>query len=389
MSSHTNGRPTAARLASDCASVIHGDSSLFINLMLTEVCNFSCAHCSMRASPKSPKGFMTHNDLMDIFAFVERITNENTQVTYNLVGGEPTLNLETLEMVLRTLSSHGHSVEMTTNGWWLRSPTAFCDTVAVLRPYLMDGTMQLRISSSEYHDVYRKGERLALSNHERLVAELEEGMPELREAAMTSALKPIVATCPDCGNAVRRDPAAEEWHCGECDTTLYDSDIEEQIPIISRIWSCAAALSEAVASCYLYVDRQLSTGLTNNGRAADNQMATKGGNCGWDESEVKFTFKPGALVHDFCCSGGPSYGGHASDGLKLLLRRTLLLQELHADYPSNPSSASWDDPAAFSRCDVCPGRSVAHFLPGSAWDKLVNRALPILRRKLEKLEVAA
>jgi hypothetical protein len=111
-------------------------------------------------------------------------------------------------------------------------------------------------------------------------------------------------------------------------------------------------------------------------------MSARGGGCGWDEDTIKFTFKPGALVHDFCCSGGPTEGGHAKDGLKLLLRRTLLLQELHANNPSNDRNS--EDDASFNRCTECPTKSEHHMSKGSVWDKLVNKAYPLLNRMIQK-----
>ena len=303
---------------------------------------------------------------------------------FNLVGGEPTLNLNVLEMTLRMVSQFSdRDIQMTSNGWWLRTPESFGNVMDILGPYLESDRLHLRISSSPFHDVYRSEKEVnRLLHGYRLASDIVNCFEDLREKAFKSYVARNPTECPACDKSLTPD----DWDCYECphceeDLLDHRYAYEDRIPAIQRIYKGAAALEAADGN--FYVDRQDSRGLSNTGRAAINQMATRGGDCGWAESTLKWTFKPGARVHDFCCSGGPSEGGHATEGLKLLLRRTLLLQDLHDEFPEQRIVMKDDN--SFSRCEACPTRSRQHFAMGSVYYKLIEKAYPILVRKLNKL----
>lgn len=375
--------PTPSKLAADAFSLMDfspasGSEEVLVNILVTEKCNFSCAHCAIRASPRSPSTCTTPEELRDILEFAHSIVGRCVRV--NFVGGEPTLKPDVLRSLLEVVDADGAPMEMTSNGWWLREPNAFCSVMRVLAPYLADERLTLRISSSSWHDVFRKEEEGMLSTHQRFVWALEEGLPTLRDVVLTRWARSNTLACDACGGTLALEH--DEWWCPACEQfSVADYDCTH--PQISRIYEYAEVLRQGLQS-NVRVDRQGGEQVTNNGRGADNQLGAVGGSCAWDEETVKFTFGPGGKVHDFCCSGGPSYGGHVRDGLKLLLRRTLLQQELHDEFPSVAGRSWRDNPAEFSRCDVCPSKSEAHFKRGSVWDKLVNRAYPLLMKRIEK-----
>ena len=66
---------------------------VLINLLLTHKCNLKCAHCMMEAGPDRPAAYMSEDAWLDIAGFAAELKQLGLSVEYNMVGGEPTLNL--------------------------------------------------------------------------------------------------------------------------------------------------------------------------------------------------------------------------------------------------------------------------------------------------------
>lgn len=361
------------------------NTEVLINILITERCNFECLHCLNRSGPKAPAGSMTWEDMEDILSFAQLLGME--RVRWNIVGGEPTINLRALDMILRCLGHTAQSIEMTSNGWWLRDFIPFRNVMRVLTPWLSSGALHLRISDSRFHDPFRKEEAALINGKGGYRHDLQGWLDLLMEKAIRHDLKNgLQALCLECDEALdTKDLLEEDVTCKACGEVSYLRAHEGYSPSASALnWPCASLL-EAEKEGHFHIDHQSVEGVTCTGRAADNSIGHKGGSCGWDEECTKYTFKPGAQVHDFCCFGGPSYAGHARDGLKLVLRRILLMKHLEN---AHPDKDRYCESVAFDRCVSCPTISRGLFDKRSRQHKLVDDAFRLLEQMMEERELS-
>lgn len=367
---------TASQLARECAEMVHDDSyNPLVNVLVTLKCNFHCDHCMMRSGPEAPGGWMTSDTFERIVMFAREIdpVNDGARVMFNFVGGEPTLKPGLLGRFLDRLEHGGFSlVEMTTNGWWLKNRTAFVNVVTHLRRHLYGG-LTVRISSSEFHDLFRSETlKRKLKDPDILRKAVGEGMCDWfeHEAWMVKGCcgscghecevgSTYGSECPECGNWV--DPV-HTWK----------SSVFED---------CVAALWHAVDGSRCYVDRQQAWSVSANGRAADFQLSSESASCGTGADDLKFSFNPDGTIHDFCCNGGPHPGGHVDEGLVLLLVRTAFMDHLRRKMGAASSyGADWRKSDA---CLRCPGIAAKALRPGSPVAKTVMAALPLLKEQLD------
>jgi organic radical activating enzyme len=148
------------------------DEDIPIGLLTTLQCNFSCGHCMYECGPDRPAEYMSNDVLAKIERQVARMHGERTWTLINLIGGEPTLRPNELGRILNIVKQWGVTVEMTTNGWWLKSDHAARAVLGAIAPYVdSDGTpedgISVRISQDPHHDVFHP-EKLRGRMEERL-----------------------------------------------------------------------------------------------------------------------------------------------------------------------------------------------------------------------------
>jgi hypothetical protein len=148
------------------------------------------------------KGWMSDKVLWAVKGQIDSLQELGVHAGINLVGGEPTLNLDRFEHILSQVMRWDVGVEMTTNGWWMNKPSTIRRFMDIVRCYVdpdghgletRDGLpFSVRISNDQFHDAFRpeglQGQRLewALSN-----------LWERDEDGVFYKTK---------------------WYCGECDT---------------------------------------------------------------------------------------------------------------------------------------------------------------------------
>lgn len=367
---------TARQLARDTFGALfdpdHGGGALLANINLTNTCNFRCAHCLMESGPDVRDGWLAPEALVDIMDFVEE-TRGARDVRINFIGGEPTLRMEVFEMALRmTFSRFGGDAtyETTTNGWWLRNMDKFIEVMQVLAN--CGQALCIRVSASPFHDVYRREEAPFLRSTDHLRNAIEGR--DLQDHFFRQLCQPE-GECTCCGAALRMEK--DGTCCGECGANLEARDYGGDGLKEMRMEHLCQRLAEMIDDHELHVDQQRNGRVLVTGRAATTQVGTVGGDCGWDESCIKFTFNPDASVRDVCCSGGRVPAGHARDGWKLHLRRVAFMRELHNKHPGQDD---WTG-GSFARCEACPGLA-ARAMRSKTFQGAVDRALPLLNEMI-------
>lgn len=331
-------------------------TQVVINLLLTKQCNFSCGHCMFRAGPQQPKDYMSNDDLEAITSYANILKTAGFDVTLNLVGGEPSLNLEEFERCLIQIAYRLNptiNLEMTTNGWWLRSWAKTKRFMQALTNARIHEHIQIRISDSPFHDPFRKEERKIISllrhNAEENIHSVFTHFWEQENPKESRAL-----TCLHCYDQLPAGNIDKLKTCPSCDTEFDDSDRMEMHQTFENENSDNRGYHGIILASMLhrnkntiYVDTQTPDQMVPVGRAADNQLGWKDGNCHWRD-DIKFTFQPGGNLHDPCCNGGRVDLGHVSEGWGLFLKRIAYMRDLHTAFP-NP-----DRKTSVGRCLECP-----------------------------------
>lgn len=323
-----------------------------VNLLLTRRCNFECAQCMFAAGPRLPGGYMSNDTIRNILDTALLIRSKLVDLTYasvhdgisiNLVGGEPTLDLDEFHRVAAYISGlhdeysgeAGIYLEMTTNGWWLQSVPTLRKFMDAVRRF-DDTGMRIRISDSPYHMPFRsKTERYMLPKLQYEIG--DDVLYEMQEYYFLQ-IEETGYECPLC--SVR----ATSWYthvkmsgCGVEEDEWRDQQdwqMSKELP-----WSYLCQLQSLMNSedVHMFVDAQKADGarISPVGRAKTTQIpAWQNGLCGRTTEELMFTFAPDGSVYDFCCNGGKVPGaGHARDGLEILENHLTFMQHLYSRFP--------------------------------------------------------
>jgi hypothetical protein len=145
-------------------TIVGNKESIVITLVLTKKCCFECESCFYGLGPRKNPKYMSHRMLRKIENICNTLSVDyGIGVTVNLLGGEPTVNLNEFDRVCEwagELQDQGHNIEMTTNGWWLERPKATYRVLKSLQriDYDLDGRREfcVRISNDRYHDQFHK-----------------------------------------------------------------------------------------------------------------------------------------------------------------------------------------------------------------------------------------
>lgn len=327
------------------------------------------------AGPKLPGIYMTPSVMSQIISAMEDIkqelvlagrTHECARVSYNLVGGEPTLDMDSFATCVQYAAFKDLELEMTTNGWWLRSAETTAQFLRAVRPwYLKFNDGSIRISDSAYHRSFRTPEEirvLAWPGWKRATS--SEDVWDLMECLKYGDGPVDSVACPECEAQVAEDDFDDHTQngCSVSFDTLRELLLEAQDrhreSYLSELLQNQLAGMLSGRDLSIYVDQQGTEAdqISPVGRARANHItATQDGPCGKHENELKFTFQPDGSIYDFCCSGGKIAGGHARDGSQLLYNHLDFMSLLFERYPvrDDPSRFGWNNPWQGARCRGC------------------------------------
>ena len=116
-------------------------------ILLSDRCNFSCAHCLNDSGPNAKRWSPTDDSIQ---ALAQEINQNNEILQLHFSGGEPTLFLPQIRKVLN-LVNREIRVAMTTNGWFVDRSLQFLDDLPL---------SSVTISFDRFHEPFMKLDRL-------------------------------------------------------------------------------------------------------------------------------------------------------------------------------------------------------------------------------------
>jgi hypothetical protein len=132
-------------------------SNVTLSLLITMRCGFRCAHCCYDCGPEQPGDYMSDEVVGMIVEQADHLRSIGMYPEFNVIGGEPTLNMNRLIEILDRLMRQEIPVTMTTNGWWLRNKQTIRNFLNAVGPYTEWGfdAFSVRISDDGYHRSFR------------------------------------------------------------------------------------------------------------------------------------------------------------------------------------------------------------------------------------------
>lgn len=142
------------------------DRFIMMELFCTRYCTYNCEHCMYDCGPHESKEYMSDEILAKVKKQVDFLKQLEAFPIINLIGGEPTINLNKFEHILKQVATWNVGIMMTTNGWWLNSRKSTERFLKIVSPYAyIDGKSRrykfpiffdIRISDDEAHYKKRK-----------------------------------------------------------------------------------------------------------------------------------------------------------------------------------------------------------------------------------------
>jgi len=310
------------------------DNPPTISLMVLGLhCNFRCDHCMYDCSPEEPIVMFSNENLLKVQDMVNTLVEHDVHPTINLVGGEPTADLDEFKRVLDRVMRWGVEVEMTTNGWWVGNVETARRFFEIVKPYIYGESREdcgpcgfsIRVSNDPYHDQFRKtryrGKRLN-AYVEDLFDRDEDGVFYERTMYCSECGEDIEEEpCPnDCSDHVAFEEEDGVWWCEDCNrkvdsehTNYHDIDYDER-EIMDR------PIAPSSDCGWLYVQNteyQKSEYVIPNGRGAN--IGSNGDGCSSYSNCNKLSFMPDGQLMDICCKGSWCEFGTLDDDPFVLL----------------------------------------------------------------------
>ena len=323
------------------------DREVTFALLLTKRCCFACAHCMFAAGPGLAAEWMPSSVIDEVLLTARTFREWGFRTRVNFVGGEPTLDLEQFATIYDHLCCHplgqDLEMEMTTNGWWLRSWKAACRFACIVGKAVADEKLSIRVSNSIWHDPFRRGEKHIISR--RALQEALENPYEWFDLPEPSC---------QCGGALVYEK--DSRRCERCGNSVSEDEYYEakDLSMMQPGHHAIPLLVEGIKSGNVYIDTKWTepNRLSPAGRALKNGIGLQDGTC-YPASEPKFTINPDGSIRDVCCHGGKAPLGHIRDGaLRLFALRFELLKEVHGQFPQAEGRL---DCNGGKRCRGCPG----------------------------------
>lgn len=278
-----------------------------ISLLLTRRCNFACSHCFYECGPSADGGYMSSEVLNAVHDQVLTLKELDIYPTINLIGGEPTLDLDQFERILERVMGWGVPIEMTTNGWWFHEVETAQRFFEIVAPYVDsegygiegDREFSVRISNDRHHDQFRPTwlQHGKLSNAVQCLWECDE-----RGIFYTTKY-----VCYDCGEEYETWP--DDEICPGCEGNV---DIEDE-PAMRWIPPMPAEFDP-----WLYVQPYQTTGGVIPIGRASNWGSNDAGAKGYCHAGM-LSYLPGGTLMDICCKGSWCEFGTVWDNPLVLL----------------------------------------------------------------------
>ena len=139
---------------------------LLIELLITKKCNMSCVHCMYECGPQCSADYMSNDTLEKVKRQVTFLDSVRSSSTINLIGGEPTINLNEFERIFNKVFEWNTNITISTNAWWLSSEKTtkrFFDIVSKIIPGTGESISKntgrrfaVRLSNDPYHYIQRE-----------------------------------------------------------------------------------------------------------------------------------------------------------------------------------------------------------------------------------------
>jgi hypothetical protein len=295
----------------DILKTLSDDRKITINLLLTEKCNFKCEHCFYGSGPSKPKAYISDEILYQVGQMINTLEEAGIYTDLNLIGGEPTVNLNEFARVWRWAEgflSGDVNLEMTTNGWWLSKPESarkFFEIVGRTAYEWDDEDLKvsIRISGDGFHEPFRTGNNTDGPSLQGMLEEiLERG--SLYDEPVTYKFS---YTCGSCDYVIENQ-YAEEDQCPKCGNEMYyDDERLVNMPEYDPGFN------------WIYVDTHLDwsnvvpSGI--RGQFGSNTFTCTGEN----NRGFYLTFLPNGNHSDGCCRGSNMPFGRINDHPLVLL----------------------------------------------------------------------
>ena len=322
------------------------ENSPTISLLVTEQCNFSCEHCFYNCSPQSPNLFMSQEILDDIEGQIQILTDLDIHISINLVGDEPTINLKRfegyLDWAMRMSRHYSASVQMTTNGWWLKDLKFLRKFMKIVgrtvwpEEFGLSNGFTCRISNDVWLDEFRPawlvgepyGSGGGYFGNGKRPSKLGGVVDSLWEPWSENYEEPVFESingyqCLDCYDYW--DELPEEGECPSCG----ENDIETMYSEVN--WTVPPAPDGDEA--WLYVDMYTKNGsnIIPTGRGANIGSNDVGSSyC----AGYSLSYKPDGTLYDICCRGSNVPMGTTKDN-------PLLLFALSKEYIKDEGPSCW------------------------------------------------
>lgn len=252
---------------------------------------------------------MSHEVLWAVHDQIQRLEGLDIRVILNLIGGEPTSNMDRLFDVLHFFDSRfpNMKIEMTTNGHWLESLEKTREFIQTVQRFVdPDGSYEdsitVRISHSTWHEPFRP--------HHLQGDGLQRALDGIWESS--GVLYEYDGSCNDCGHEFN----THAWDCPECGSDnieMYESDTGLYAPQPNQ------------GAAWIYIEEQRDVNkISPTGRAT---------NWGLQETACKesprhtLTYEPDGTLSDVCCVGSHLGKGSAFDDPIVLLDMALAFFE--------------------------------------------------------------
>lgn len=260
-----------------------------ISLLLTRRCNFKCRHCMYSCGPMVSAKYMSRETVAAALRGAERLRDLNIRVSVNLIGGEPTVDMEEFRRCLQHVSSiQGIRMEMTTNGWWMHTVETtrwFMDAIRDTLYRTNEGDFRIRVSNDKYHDEFRPAHLRGKS----LVHRLDEIFNGLEDPVFVEEI-----SC--CEKDHEHVGFYDECPtCGSTDMGHTDREVCQRVP------------SNDTRDPWIYVEEQppeWGREMVNpHGRAKYFGANDKGSMFGGCHATYSLTFNPDGTLNDACATG--------------------------------------------------------------------------------------